>query len=393
MLADTARTLYEKITALDGFDRSLQIEPEVPQRDQLFDSIDEALRDCRTDDGRLYHTPSPWHAFFQLWERQGAARDRGSAVFFRGHNVVNLPRMTAQIYRANMSEESARQARLAVEILAHMLGKSEIVRMKEDDPIVLARTVAQHYGVPTSLIDVTLDPSVAVFFASTDGSGDAGAVFVFDWKHCEEMKLKVILPPMSPWAKRLTVQRGFFLEFEEIRSLGIEDVPFEIQFPRMPGFEVRRHGKTYVPSPVNEPAATQLIRWVKNAACNHEAMSPAITAQIEEHGETRVLLKDQFELMFGFAPGDPIPQPETRERVRKAVRQYRLDSFLALELYINYLCLTSSGWAADRVAYLRESNRSIFGLYLDALCRMRPACQLLDPQYTELLRILDYDCS
>jgi hypothetical protein len=218
-------------------------------------------------------------------------------------------------------------------------------------------------------------------------------VFVFDWEHCQEMELKAILPPMSPWAKRLTIQRGFFLEFEHIRSLDIQDVPFEIQFRRMPGFEVRRAAKLYVPWPVEEPAASELIAWVKTASESNEMFSPSITAQIEARDPTRVLLKQQFELMFGFAPDASISQPETRERMTKAVWRYMIDSFTELEVYINHLCLRRGLLAAERVSYLHESNRSVFGLYVDLLRRKRRAGRFLEPQYTELLRILKHECS
>ena len=394
MNADAARALYEKITSLEGFDLDLQIQPDVPERDRLINDVGEAaLRDCGTDDGRLYHAPSPWHAFFWLWERLGVARSRGSAAFFRGHNIVGLPCLMATLYREDMSEESTRQARLAVEILMHMLKKSEILKAKEDDPEVLARTVAQHYGIRTSLLDVTLDPSVAVFFASTGGSGDAGAVFVFDWEHCQAMDLRVILPPVSPWARRLTIQRGFFLEFEHIRSLGVQDVPFEIQFPRMAGFEVRRAGKIYVPWPVEESAATDLMAWVKTAAEHNTTISPSIKAEIEARHQTRVLLKHQFELIFGFAPDASIPQPEAHERLMNAVWLYMMDSVTELEVYINHLCLQRGLFAAERVSYLYESNHSLFGLYLDQLCRLRREGRCLEPQYTELLRILNRHCT
>jgi hypothetical protein len=94
-----AKSLYEQITSLGGFDLSLQIHPDVSGRDSLIDSVGEALQDCSvTDGGRLYHAPSPWHACFQLWERLAAARRRGSASFYRGHNVGGLPCVAAGLF-------------------------------------------------------------------------------------------------------------------------------------------------------------------------------------------------------------------------------------------------------------------------------------------------------
>jgi len=391
--ADAAKMLYEKITSLDGFDHSLQIRPNVPNRDELLNNVVDALRDCHPVDERLSYAPSPWHAFFLLWYRLGQARGRGGAVFFRGHNVVDLPCITASLYREDMTEELTRQARLAVQILAYMCEKSEILKMKGDDPAVLARTVAQHYGIRTSLVDVTLDPSVAIFFASTGGTGDAGAVFVFDWEHCQAIDVPIILPPVSPWARRLTIQRGFFLEFDRIRLLGVEDVPFEVRFARMPGFDVRRDGKAYVPWPVGEPEATELISWVKNIAEQNQTISPSIKATIEAHGHTRVLLNRQSELVFGFAPGASLSPAEARERMTRSLWQYMVESMLELETYVNHLCLQAGPVAAERVRYLYQSNRSVFDFFLKQLCRERKEGRFLDPAHTELLRILNHECS
>ena len=390
MHPDAARALYDRITSLDEFERSLQIEPNTPGRDEIIARVVEALQDCTIDDGgRLYRAPSPWHAFFVLWERHAYARRRGSAAFFRGHNVVGLPSVQASIYRKDTSAELARQARLAVEILVQMLGMSEIISSKGDDHTALARTIAQHYGIRTSLLDVTLDPSVAIFFASTGGRGDEGAVLVFDWEHCEAMQLRVVLPPVSPWSRRLTTQRGCFLDFEGIFGLDIDDVPFEVQFSRMPGFEVRRTGNVYVPWPIEEPAATDLIAWVGTMAANNTRISQEITSQIEARSETRVLLKHQFELIFGFAPDASFAAAELRERAEQAIWKYMVAGITELETYINHLCLKSGCLSAERVIYLQESNRALFDQYADQVSRLRREARLLDPQYTELLRILN----
>lgn len=73
MHADVAKALYERITSLDDFDNSLQIEPEVPERIELIDRVYDALSDCTSAErGRLFHAPSPWHAFFKLWAHPAA---------------------------------------------------------------------------------------------------------------------------------------------------------------------------------------------------------------------------------------------------------------------------------------------------------------------------------
>jgi hypothetical protein len=389
-----ARALYNELTQLDEFDRSMQIPLEVPARDQLIARVVEALRDCSSHEGgRILFAPSPWHAFFLLWDRMACARRRGSAAFFRGHNTTALTSVTASIYRAGLTQHEVDQARVSVDILEYLFKRSEILRMKSDDPRLLARTVAQHYGIRTSLIDVTLDPAVAVFFALFGGGEAERSAFVFDWELCQVLELDVQLPPMSPWARRLTVQRGFFLDLETLRSLDNVWVPHEVRFPSMEGFEVRRGGACYVPWPVDEPAATKLLAWVRDAAATHRMLSAAVIEEIDARGATRVLLNHQFELMFGFAPDGALPSQDRNERLQGALRAYMLESIAQLEVYVNHLCLQRGLFSAERVRALQTTNKSLFEICADQLCRLRRSGGLRDPQYDELLRILAHECS
>ncbi|HET6975267.1 MAG TPA: FRG domain-containing protein [Pyrinomonadaceae bacterium] len=386
MQPEEAKQLYERITSIQSFQVDMQLDPGTPDREMLIDAVAEAIGDCINEDGRLIHAPSPWHGFFELWRRHADARARDGAVFFRGHNRVGLACMAAGLYRDDIVVESQRRALLAVDILAHMVERKEIISLKTDDPLTLARSIAQHYGVSTSLLDVTLDPAVAVFFATCGGDESQGAVFVFDWELCQLMDLPVVIPPVSPWSKRLTVQRGFFLDLEGQHKLGIDDVPFEVRFPKLPGFEVRRAGASYVPWPIEEPAVMALMSWIDSITAVHKSISPEILAELDARSSTRTLLNHQFEEMLGFSPHAPPPGPDPR--AQQAVWEHLLASFEQINYFVNHLCVQRSGLAADRVLHLQASNRALFEQYSEQVLALRHSGKLVGPQYDELLAIL-----
>ena len=116
--------------------------------------------------------------------------------------------------------------------------------------------------------------------------------------------------------------------------------------------------------------------------------SPLLIAEIEARSHTRVLLKHQFEVMFGFSPDDLLSQPERHERLMKASRHYMVDSFAQLEVYIIHLCLQHGYFAPGRVLSLYGPNVR----YLEGLCRMRKSGHFLDPLHDQLLKTIGYEC-
>jgi FRG domain len=385
MNAGEARQLYERVTALDSFESSLQLAPDTPDREALLKGVAEALHDLVPVDGRLSLAPSPWHAFFHLWLRHADARSRGSAAFFRGHNCAGLPRLMPALHR--LDSAATRRAGLAVDILKDLLERSEILHFKGDDRTVLARTIAQHYGVATSLLDVSLDPAVAVFFASCGNDAIDGSAFVFDWQHCEAVGLPIVIPPVSPWSRRLEVQRGFFLDFDALHGLDVQDVPFEVRFLRHPGFEVRRAGASFVPWPIDEPEVQALLSWIDGATERHDGFTPALRAELDARAHTRGFLAHQLDVVLGFSLDAPPGAPQ-QDRMQQVVRQQLIASVTQVDRFVNHLCLQPGGLDAARMHHLRASNRSVFDQYVKQLVEMRSAGRLDEPQYTRVLEIL-----
>ncbi|HEX3111262.1 MAG TPA: FRG domain-containing protein, partial [Thermoanaerobaculia bacterium] len=181
----------------------------------------EALQDVDFIDDKTWWAPSPWHAAAWLMnETAGSAigeetfpaplrmrphRRRG-ALLFRGQRSIAWP-IIARIARTpRPDEEIAAMRRLAFAL-------DEGYREAEAPPTTTEAhfAVAQHYGIATHLVDLTVDPRVAVFFAC-DGANDRDLVTVewVDFSDADDLGLRLILAP--PWVQRIYDQRGIFID-------------------------------------------------------------------------------------------------------------------------------------------------------------------------------------
>ena len=131
------------------------------------------------------------------------------------------------------------------------------------------------------------------------------------------------------------------------------------------------------------------MTWLQSTVEKNQTISAEVVADIEARDRTRVLLNHQFELIFGFRPDDAFSPAEQRERMEGTIRQYTIESIAQLETFVNHLCLTPTGFASVRLLSIYRSNISAFGLLLDSLRRARESGELLDPQYDELLAIIE----
>jgi FRG domain len=120
--------------------------------------------------------------------------------------------------------------KVAIDRLSTFVGWCEAqprLSVYRDDPTQLI-AIAQHYGIPTSLVDATYSPDVALFFALHDSQRDqSNKPVVFAWKksQIEQLPQIKVIDTQVDNLWRLEAQRGLFFEFEadtELGSTGLE---------------------------------------------------------------------------------------------------------------------------------------------------------------------------
>ncbi|HBT9324756.1 TPA: FRG domain-containing protein, partial [Klebsiella pneumoniae] len=111
--------------------------------------------------------------------------------------------------------------------------------------ILEVAALAQHYGIPTRLLDWSYDPFVSSYFAASGVTDDSGnlAVWCFNAEYLStwlnlnsRLKLKLIIPPYSE-NSNLSAQRGLFthmpVEFDfsnnDNASIPVDRTPLDIK--------------------------------------------------------------------------------------------------------------------------------------------------------------------
>lgn len=129
---------------------------------------------------------------------------------------------------------------------------------------------AQHYGIGTPLLDFTMDPAVAAWFAC-QGADEGHEVAVFalptQWTHHAGVNIK--LP--HPLSDRLFRQRGIFVDGSRLSPSDLRQLCIEVRFPADHGFRpLRRRYRTEVfpPDPWWQKAVTSAREIARGDAVN-----------------------------------------------------------------------------------------------------------------------------
>lgn len=235
------------------------------------------LKEVEQDvENQICYAPSPWHAALFLTPLQWRKREDPWPMLFRGQGDSGW-RMSSSLSRldALKASHAVRASRAFCDLLArywHLRGLSAAT-----SPNIHMAT-AQHYGIPTCLLDFTFDASVAVYFAATErepsNENNKAVVFFIGLNRSWDFGTKVLLPP--PAVERVYHQRGLFLEIPEGQSSEFQTMCCRIEFPRDPTFQIVREGQSVDILPGDS--------WLEN-----------ITKWVKRHTELKDLPSDQKE--------------------------------------------------------------------------------------------------
>lgn len=150
--------------------------------------------------------------------------------------------------------------------------------------------LGRHQGIPSTLLDFSADPSVAVFFACCGAErGKTATVWALPARTALT-QMHVYLPP--PLCKRLYLQRGIFVDTANVDLAHLEAECVQLEFPADPDFLVHRNGKV-IDLLQPDPWLDRLSDWAREQA---EVGVPA------ESAERGVIFATLFE-EIGYHPG------------------------------------------------------------------------------------------
>lgn len=117
--------------------------------------------------GGLYHTP-PRFEVIQFSDNQLIACPMPMSPLYRGQNAIFNP-CKPSLYRRNWTKEQLFERQIQLnEFKAILQDNPQVKDLESNGLLVNYEALAQHYGIPTSMMDMTNSSLVAAFFATTE---------------------------------------------------------------------------------------------------------------------------------------------------------------------------------------------------------------------------------
>lgn len=276
-----AKDLYKEICSIAGLKLGpflLLDESKRRKADDLRSLIPNIFSEIEHVGERLVRAPSPWHAALMMMatieysttHNEEPIEEKGKIAIltsqqrplFRGQGDAtwHLIAKKDRPYIDKVFENRAVESICA--LLARLFRSADL----PTPPAQAYVAIAQHYGLATHLLDFTCDPLVAVYFAAHGNKArhdQEAVVFLLPLIDALNHGAKIILPP--PFAKRLYIQKGVFVEAPEQTAISIRDLCWEIRFPLDSSFEVIRENGHVNLLPA-DPWLEKAVQWARNWA-------------------------------------------------------------------------------------------------------------------------------
>jgi hypothetical protein len=281
--------------------------------------IEPLLDEVFQDDSGMVYAPSPWHAAFYL-ECVEDPTVRAKPRIYRGQAdcrwemISSLKRPNVELARVTIAREAFR---VFARALSERLG-SMVVPLDVAD-----EATAQHYGIPTSLLDFSVDPHVAIYFACqaqpVGNDNPLASVFAYEFDRAAMFGARAYFP--HPLADRIYRQYGLFIDMSYCSRDYMREMCHEIRFPPIKSFRPFRRRRPVAllrRSSVFSPLASMAQRWAKKSTVELDLPTARDLVDrrfrnlrdIDEEGVLRgwTAVMDDFLERLCFTPGETAPQ-------------------------------------------------------------------------------------
>jgi hypothetical protein len=222
-------------------------------------------------DERTWRAPTTWHAAVWLLNVAAGAGE-GKPVYpaFKPDEPLHFD--SALLFRGQRNTSWGVAPRLLresdpsthVKALAIFLMTMAALIPFEEMPTVTAEAhiaTAQHYGLATNLLDITVDPLTATFFACDGAIDPEAVVYWMPFDEAVSLGIRMALPP--PWIKRLYKQKGLFIDFFHADLKDIKDRCYRILFPPDKSYVESEFGNVDSRLYPDDPWLTSACEWAK----------------------------------------------------------------------------------------------------------------------------------